>query len=415
MTTQQHEPQQHQPGSAGSTALVAYQHVDDPLKFMNELGTAIAKSRMFGCENVEQGQVLALACLCEQQNPIQVLRRHHIIDGSLSMRADAMLAELRMRGGKHRVVCRTPDKAEIEIEYDGEKYRESLTWDEAKQEPYPYMKDGKTLKKNWRTPRARRQMLWARVCSEAVRTLCPEIVAGVYTPEEVHDYNGDGAERVQQPVDVEQLLKQRAEQAEAAAQREAESASEGGTDGVVDAAFEVVETPVPEQQEQQQPPEGNSTPQQRDELRKLFGALNAPDEVVKAALERRGVTAFRYLTKEQADELIKALQEKLAGKSQLKDEPGSTVHDSGPVMQVTVDEIKSLLAEQPAIIQKVKDWLTANNVARIADLDQQTADKLLEALKIKTIEQFFNQHVLKLDDRQPQQSQLPEAGSDIPF
>lgn len=31
-------------------------------------------------------------------------------------------------------------------------------------------------------------MLWARVTSDGVRALCPEIVAGVYTPEEIADF-----------------------------------------------------------------------------------------------------------------------------------------------------------------------------------------------------------------------------------
>ena len=43
-----------------------------------------------------------------------------------------MLAELRARGGKHRVIERTADKAAVEIDYDGQTYVESLTWEDAR-------------------------------------------------------------------------------------------------------------------------------------------------------------------------------------------------------------------------------------------------------------------------------------------
>ena len=156
-----------------SGELTVYQNVQDPLQFAMAFGDEIAKSQMFGCQNVAQGRVLAMACIAERKNPIEIARTHHIIQGNLSMRADAMLAEFNRLGGKHRIVERTAERAEVELKIGDDVYTESLAWDEAKQEPYPYEKDGTSLKKNWRTPRARRQMLWARVISEAVRTLHP--------------------------------------------------------------------------------------------------------------------------------------------------------------------------------------------------------------------------------------------------
>ncbi len=43
------------------------------------------------------------------------------------------------------------------------------------------------LKYNWRT--APKQMLTARNVSEAVRLLAPQIISGIYTPEEVSDFS----------------------------------------------------------------------------------------------------------------------------------------------------------------------------------------------------------------------------------
>ena len=158
----------------------------DPVCAAKQIGEWFAKSGMFGCKSVEQGQVLALACIAERKNPIQILREYHMIDGRLSMRADAMLAGFRQGGGKYKVLARTADKAAIEMSVDGNTEKFSLTWDEAKHEPFVSGRDGK-LKTNWATPRARMQMLWARVVSDAVRTMMPEVVAGAYTPEEIGD------------------------------------------------------------------------------------------------------------------------------------------------------------------------------------------------------------------------------------
>lgn len=165
-----------------------YTKINDPITAATKIGEWLAKSGMFGCKSVEQGQVLALACMAEQKNPIQILREYHMIDGKLSMRADAMLAGLRQRGGSYKVLNRTADKAAIEVEVDGNKQAFSFTWDDAKHEPFVFQKDGKSLKTNWATPRARMQMLWARVVSDAVRTMMPEVVAGTYTPEEIQDF-----------------------------------------------------------------------------------------------------------------------------------------------------------------------------------------------------------------------------------
>lgn len=160
----------------------------DPLAAVEQLGNAIAQSAMFGCSNPSQGKVLAMACLAEKKSPVEIARKYHIIEGNLSKKSDAMLAEFRERGGKHRLVFRTSDHAEIELSIDGETQSFSLNWTEAQQEPFVFTKK-RTIKKNWATPRSRMQMLWARVVSDGVRVMCPEVVAGTYTPEEIADFD----------------------------------------------------------------------------------------------------------------------------------------------------------------------------------------------------------------------------------
>lgn len=164
-----------------------YNNLQNPIAAIETLGAIFAKSGMFGCEKVEQGQVLAWACIAERKTPLEIKRRYHLQNGELSVRADAMLADFRsICKGTHKVIERSPAKAAVELTLDGNSQTFSFTWAEAEKEPFVLAKDGK-LKKNYATPRARMQMLWARVISDAVRTMAPEIVSGTYTPEELDD------------------------------------------------------------------------------------------------------------------------------------------------------------------------------------------------------------------------------------
>lgn len=177
------------------TAIELYSKINDPIKGIKEIGELFAKSGMFGCEKAEQGMVLAMACLTEKLSPLAIKRKYHLQQGELSMRADAMLADFRtIAGGRHKVITRTSEEACVELTLDGNTQRFSFSWDEAKQEPFVWSKDGKTPKKNWATPRARTQMLWARAVSDGVRTMAPHIVAGSYTPEEIDDFDHSTAQ-----------------------------------------------------------------------------------------------------------------------------------------------------------------------------------------------------------------------------
>lgn len=162
-----------------------YSKITDPLNAIDRIGEYLSRSGMFGCEKIEQGKVLALTCMTERLSPLEFRRKYHLIGGEVTQRSDSMLAEFRGRlNGTHRVIARTSEVAEIELTLGKETARFKVTFEELKAEPFVWGKDGKTLKKNWATPRARMQMLWARVVSDAVRAMAPEIVAGVVTPEE---------------------------------------------------------------------------------------------------------------------------------------------------------------------------------------------------------------------------------------
>lgn len=157
-----------------------YDRMANPIEAVEKLGEWIARSGMFGCDKVEQGQILALQCMVERKAPMEMSKTYHIIGGKLSMRSDAMLAEYRKRGGK--VIWKSFDDklAKAVWVYDGNEIELSYSIDEARKAGLIKEKSG------WmKDPAA---MLRARLISKAIRMLAPEVCTGVYTPEETADF-----------------------------------------------------------------------------------------------------------------------------------------------------------------------------------------------------------------------------------
>ena len=179
--------------TTGGNALLAvasqdadvYTRMSDPLAAVKQLGEMIASSGLFGCTKVEQGQVLALQCLAERKPPLELAKTYHLIDGRLAMRSDAMLAKFQMSGGRVEWQSRTDKEVTAVFSHNNNKLPFTVRLEDFVSNGVATSRDGK-LKDNWR--KFPRQMLTARVISEAVRLLAPEIVFGVYTPEEVADF-----------------------------------------------------------------------------------------------------------------------------------------------------------------------------------------------------------------------------------
>ena len=172
-----------------------YSKVNDPIHAMQVMGEMIAGSGMFGCTKTEQGMVLAMQCMAEGVPPLELAKTYHIIDGKLSMRADAMLGRYLSKGGKVKWTERSDKRVAAIWTCDGNDIEIAVTFDEM-------IKNGVAgtagkIKANWQ--KHPRQMLTARCISEAVRLLMPQIVAGIYTPEEVQDFS---TERPQQAIPV---------------------------------------------------------------------------------------------------------------------------------------------------------------------------------------------------------------------
>lgn len=161
-----------------------------PYSDVRLMAVDIQKSGMFNLKTVEAASALMLLSQAEGLHPVQALRRFHILaDGRISMRADAILAAFRSAGG--RVKWLTPaDDINIQTglwTFEGVETKIGFTVKEALEAGYTT--NPPKVGSGWhRDPAA---MLRARSVSRAVRMLCPEVIVGLYTPEEMEDIPKD--------------------------------------------------------------------------------------------------------------------------------------------------------------------------------------------------------------------------------
>lgn len=170
------------PAVTSQNTVHTYDKVADPMAAATQLGEWICRSGMFGADRPEQGNLLALQCIVERKPPLELAKHYHVIQGRLSLRADAMLALYRERGGK--VVWKQFDAAGARAQwiYDGNDIELAYTADDAKAAGFLPARGGS----GWAKFPA--EMMRARLISKAVRMLCPEVVTGTYTPEEIADF-----------------------------------------------------------------------------------------------------------------------------------------------------------------------------------------------------------------------------------
>jgi hypothetical protein len=176
--------------SQQANSIGIYNKISDPIEAIKVMGSMIAESGMFGCQKHEQGMVLAMQCLAEGKAPLELAKTYHIVEGKLSMRADAMLGRFLTTGGKVKWLERSNTKVSANFSHgDNENVLIEASLEDMKANGVAMDKTGKYLKANWQ--KFPRQMLTARVISEGVRLLAPQLIAGVYTPEEVQDFTND--------------------------------------------------------------------------------------------------------------------------------------------------------------------------------------------------------------------------------
>ncbi len=156
------------------SSLVPYNEVKD-------MGVAIAKSNLFGIKDPAQAVALMLVAQAEGLHPATAARDYHIVQGKPTLKADAILARHIQSGGKAEwheyndksviVTFSHPNGGSVKIDWTIERAQ----------------KVGLTGNPTWK--KYPRNMLRARCISEGVRTVNPGVCCGVYTPEEVEDFD----------------------------------------------------------------------------------------------------------------------------------------------------------------------------------------------------------------------------------
>ena len=151
-----------------------------PFNEIESMAIAVSKSGLFGMKTPDQAIALMLLCQAEGLHPAIAARDYHIIQGRPALKADAMLARFQQAGGK--VEWRVYTDAEVSGVFSHPAGGSlEVTWTLAQAKSI-----GIATKDNWKNyPRA---MLRARCLSEGIRAVYPGCVVGVYTPEEVQDF-----------------------------------------------------------------------------------------------------------------------------------------------------------------------------------------------------------------------------------
>lgn len=147
---------------------------------IQRMAEAIAKSRLFGVNSVEQVVALMLMAEAEGRHVASAMQDYSVIQGKPSLKAEAMLARFQQAGGKVKwtelsdtrvaAIFSHSQCEPVEIDWDMQRARTA----------------GLGGKDMWK--KFPRQMLRARVISEGVRTAYPGALGGMYAAEEVIDF-----------------------------------------------------------------------------------------------------------------------------------------------------------------------------------------------------------------------------------
>lgn len=168
---------------------------------ISRLGVAVAKSGWFGSIGQSTGEMIAMTMLQERISPVTFKKKYHVMgDGSLSVASRAIVSAFKRLGGKMKLHEVGKDKCDITFIYDGNELRYAVTLQEFINNGVAVSAKTGALKDNW--AKFSGDMLYARCCSFAIRKVCPEADDGLYTSEEVADFD-DAPAAPREPVKID--------------------------------------------------------------------------------------------------------------------------------------------------------------------------------------------------------------------
>lgn len=179
----------------GGTALANIIPISS-IEDVSRLGVAVAKSGWFGNIPQSTGEMIAMTMLQERISPVTFKRRYHVINNTISTTSRALVSAFKRMGGKMKLHEVGKEKCDITFSYDGNELRYCVTLQEFVDNGVALSSNG-ALKDNW--AKFSGDMLYARCCSFAIRKVCPEADDGLYTTEEVADFDDAPAAPAQKP------------------------------------------------------------------------------------------------------------------------------------------------------------------------------------------------------------------------
>ena len=423
-----------------STDLAVYEKVADPLAYIKEVGAIIAKAKFWKCDNIEQGQALALISYTENLPMLEMRRRYHVMGGELAMRADYMRAEFRRQGGTYKWINLGDDGQCATAQWV---FREndlvvSYSIEDAKREGL--------VKAGSRWEKAPGDMLRARCTTKAIRLIASEVLAGFASDEEMEDAapatnghsNGHAktatkktaaattttapdpnADAIEVPFEVNIAPGQPVTTSESKPPKMADPAvkmrinvllqeleiTDPGWDVEMlsdDAGKKTLAQRAAARLKRlkegtSQPPAATVAPagdactaEQANRVKELWGLLSATPEQREKMLAARGAKTARNLTATQAAELISKLEAKLDSI-----QPGASPAE--PCGQEMAARIKTRLAEveqtAPGTVAKFRQMMARGGVPKIENLSGKDAGVLLDALTGNGMEAFFGMTV----------------------
>ncbi len=154
---------------------------------LDELGRLYAQSGVFGDINPAVGAVIAQHIYQTGSTPVEFAANYDVLGSKISPKAKYLLARLLAVGGSYDIGDYTDQKVSITFSYGKVSRTITTTIDDAERAGLTRDSKGR-VKSMWQ--RFPRRMLFARVVSEGVGIVAPNVNAGLYTPEEVSDFDG---------------------------------------------------------------------------------------------------------------------------------------------------------------------------------------------------------------------------------
>ena len=147
---------------------------------MRAFAEAAVKSRFYGFKSVEEMMPLMLIAQSHGLSFMSVVEEYNVIQGRPGLKSEAMLARFQKAGGhiqwtelsdtRCSAIFSHPQCAPVEIDWDTHRAQQAGLIGKDMYKKYP------------------RSMLKARVISDGVRSAWPACLGGMYTPEEVSDF-----------------------------------------------------------------------------------------------------------------------------------------------------------------------------------------------------------------------------------